>query len=163
MVLFQFAMIIVSIAIILAISVKLFWVASFIIIYRTLSSAISFEYISDKFGIDHHIYYFLFMMILTIALHHLILLITANIIVLRYAIYIGMIVWVFYYFEIKEIFLLSDWFEASDIEFTFEYFKNLFMELVTTPPGDYIQYIIDFINGISDAITRFFQGIFNRG
>lgn len=163
MLLIEMALIILSIALIITLSVRFFWIASFIIIYRAISSVLTFEFISEKFGIDQHLFYFVFLMVIVVSVHYLIMWLTRNTLIIRYIVFIILIVWVLYKFDLREIFLLKDWFEHHNIEFTVESIKEMIVDLITTPPAEYVEIFLRFLKGISDGIQNIFDTIFNRG
>lgn len=160
MVLFEIAMIILAIGLFIALSLKFFWIAALVILYRTVSSIIPYQTLVDNFSFDNHLVYFLLVMSISGLIHFGVIILTREWAIFRFVFYILIGMWVLYYYDLSEIFLLSDWMEMRGFEWSTDWFKGQFKDLVQTSPKDFFQLIVDFINGLAGGIEDLVNGIF---
>src|SRR5690625_6788493 len=104
MFLFEVALIILSIAIIVSLSLKFFWVASFIILYRAISSVLTFEYISEKFGIEGHTLYFILLLFFFVSFLSLLFWASKKTFLLESFLFFFLLLGFFYIFVFEKIF-----------------------------------------------------------
>jgi hypothetical protein len=147
---------ILMIGVVISLAFKFFWIVSIIFLYRFISYFITFEWVKTSLGIENHMIYFIFILMLSCTIHYAIIRFTTDMEWIKILFFILIILWVLFKYDFLELFMLKDWLVANNL-WGAENLQIEIKELFSTSPEEFKGYFINALNKLNETIGGIFD------
>jgi hypothetical protein len=134
---------------------KAVWLVSIVLIYRFVSSIVTFAWVQTTLGVESHSIYFIVLVALSLLIHYIVIVRLLNeFLLLKYTLYLIMLAWVLIYYDFLELFLLKDWLIANNL-WGWENIQIAIKELFSTPKEDIETYFKEALITMTEMMKSF--------
>ena len=140
------------VAVVIALTQKLFWLFSLIVFYRAVGALLPFEVVQAQIGVESHFLYFLVVVVISVVLHYFVVVrLLSEFSFLLLPLFIGLMIWILYSYDLLEIIFLKDWLVTNDLWGT-ENIQQAIKDLFSMDVDETKTYFADGFTAISETL-----------